>query len=227
MKYLLILAFIATLSCNNERVLKLPNIQKAPITKVLDHSSVYIFYDETQKDSTLFNRNNLISTTNWVIHIDKRVKLKQALPHLMYLQEKREKKTVHTNKSAKNYFTCNDLNMNNLGFLDFTDISYTQGHSKEPFKKEKTKKRTQKSLHVKYNNTSIVEIIDEKPKELEKQAFESYLKSINKPLKIYLNFNCNLSFQDYISIKSYYNQLNLKNLILSKKEFIYSPIKNQ
>ncbi len=120
--YFLVITII--LSCNNERVLQLPEIENAKITEVLDVSPAYIFYDKTQPDSTLFNRKNLIGTTNWLVNVDKRLTLKQAIPHIQYLQNKRKKESIHKNENAKNYFTCNDTSIKNLGFIEFTDVNY-------------------------------------------------------------------------------------------------------
>ncbi len=112
-------------SCNNERVIQLPEIENAKITEVLDVSPAYIFYDETQPDSTLFNRKNLIGTTNWLVNVDKRLTLRQAIPHIQYLQDRRKKASMHKNEAAKNYFTCNDTSINNLGFVEFTNVNYS------------------------------------------------------------------------------------------------------
>ena len=54
MRIIYLLIFLCCLSCNNERVLLLPEIENAKTTEVLDVSPGYIFYDETQPDSTLF-----------------------------------------------------------------------------------------------------------------------------------------------------------------------------
>ncbi len=40
--------------------MQLPEIENAAITEVLDVSPAYIFYDESQPDSTLLNRKNLM-----------------------------------------------------------------------------------------------------------------------------------------------------------------------
>lgn len=74
-RWLVLLIGLVVLSCNNERVLQLPEVENAEITEVLDISPAYIFYDETQPDSTLFNRKNLIGTTNWLVNVDKRLTL--------------------------------------------------------------------------------------------------------------------------------------------------------
>ena len=85
-KIAFLLLFLLILNCNNERVLQLPETEHSDITELLDMSPAYIFYDETQQDSTLFNRKNLIGTTNWAVNVDKRLTLRQAIPHIQYLQ---------------------------------------------------------------------------------------------------------------------------------------------
>lgn len=124
MKYIiLILVLPCFISCNNKRELQLPEIEKANITEIQDVSAAYLFYDETQPDSVLLNRKNLISTTNWLVNVDRRLRLRQAIPHIKFLQSKK-KSSSHKNENAKNYLTCHDLSKNNLGFLEFTDVVY-------------------------------------------------------------------------------------------------------
>ncbi len=98
--YLLIL-FLATFSSCNKKIVLLPEIQTASITEIIDVSPAYLFYDETQPDSVELNRKNLISTTNWLVNVDKRLTLKQAIPHIKFLQEKKRNSKMHKNESAK------------------------------------------------------------------------------------------------------------------------------
>ena len=104
MNRILLLLLIFTFSCA-ERELQLPVTTTNEITEVLDVSPIYMFYDVETGEAD-FNRNNMISTTNWLVNIDKRLTLKQILPHLQYLQEKRRGDGIHKNENAKNYFTC-------------------------------------------------------------------------------------------------------------------------
>ena len=129
MRYIFLLIILCCFSCNNERVLHLPEIENTKITEVLDISPAYIFYDETQPDSTLLNRKNLIITTNWLVNVDKRLTLRQAIPHIKFLQDKKRNAKMHKNEDAKNYFTCNDMSIGNLGFLEFTDVNYAKKDS--------------------------------------------------------------------------------------------------
>ena len=89
MKYfILLITVFFVFSCGNKKILYLPEINYCEISKIQDVSHAYLFYDEIQKDSVELNRKNLISTTNWLINVDKRLTLKQAIPHLKFLQEK-------------------------------------------------------------------------------------------------------------------------------------------
>ncbi len=97
MRYIYLLIVLLCLSCNTERVLQLPEIENAEVTEVLDVSPAYIFYDETQADSTLLNRKNIITTTNWLVNVDKRLTLRQAIPYIKLLQEKKRNAGLHKN----------------------------------------------------------------------------------------------------------------------------------
>ena len=121
--YILLITTIFIFSCGKEKVLLLPEIDHSEISEIKDVSHAYLFYDDTKIDNTELNRKNLISTTNWLINIDKRLTLKQAIPHIKYLQEKKANSS-HKNENAKNYFTCNDISRKNLGFIEFTDVVY-------------------------------------------------------------------------------------------------------
>ena len=55
MRYFLLLLILCCLSCGNERVLELSEIENIKIIEVLDVSPAYIFYNRTQPDSTLLN----------------------------------------------------------------------------------------------------------------------------------------------------------------------------
>ena len=158
MRNIYMLIILCCLSCNNERVLQLPEIENAEITEILDVSPAYIFYDETQPDSTLLNRKNLISTTNWLVNVDKRLTLKQAIPHIIFLQDKKRNAEVHKNENAKNYFTCNDTSISNLGFLEFTDIYYAKKDSSNYWAgKDHLWKKNHLEIHFIDNTNAFIE----------------------------------------------------------------------
>jgi len=204
------------LSCNNERVLQLAEIENAKISEVLDVSPAYIFYDESQPDSTLLNRKNLISTTNWLINVDKRLSLRQAIPHIKFLQDKKRNAQMHKNENAKNYFTCNDTSLGNLGFMEFTD-TYYMNYDRASKSIEDSCFMTIESL----NDISFSTSLDpNKTLSLDniEQSLETIIQECGKDEKIFLVINPNLSFQNYITLKNVLRPLENR---ISNNEFIY------
>ena len=117
MKKLLIVYILCIYSCV-DKTLELPVSSNNDITTIVDVSPIYVFYNDHKKSDVL-NRNNMISSTNWLVNIDKRLTIKQLFPHLKFLQEKRHSTGMHSNKNAKNYFTCFNEQTNNLSFIEF------------------------------------------------------------------------------------------------------------
>ena len=219
MKYfILLITMFFVFSCGNKKVLHLPEIDYSEISDITDVSHAYLFYDETQKDSVELNRKNLISSTNWLINVDKRLKLKQAIPHLKFLQEKKQNSS-HKNKEAKNYFTCNDTSRQNLGFIEFTDIVYfndASGYDGELNSDDAS------MLVFNLNDIRII-TSENKVFQADKSSLiktVTNLFNLNKGL-IYLEFKDSLTFQEYISIKSIIEKLDSENITISNNEFIY------
>ncbi|MBT8244367.1 MAG: hypothetical protein HKP48_04190 [Winogradskyella sp.] len=229
MRYLYILLLIVLCSCNNQRELQLPEIKDAKFTEVLDVSPAYIFYDETQLDSTLFNRKNLISTTNWLVNVDKRLTLKQVIPHIQYLQNKRQKASMHKNENAKNYFTCNDTSIKNLGFLEFTNVNYVTDIDNYENNDSSIKddfsfisigchRGNAISLDVIYKDKESIN----KTISLDSLLFDDDFKMNTKNnFSINLLFDYKLSFQEYIKFKQIISNLTKDKSKINNDEFFF------
>ena len=235
MRESIILVFITFLcfSCGKEKVILLPEIDHSEITELQDVSAAYLFYDETKPDSVELNRKNLISTTNWLINVDKRLTLKQVIPHIKFLQEKKANSS-HKNKDSKNYFTCNDTSRKNLGFNEFTDTKYivinaekNSRHMRPPMSKEEAEK------HSSSHKFSFLPITINKDKNIilgdEFITLNQFPKKLDIFLKKYNNigfnleyyFDKNLKFQDYISIKNKLKVLQSNLITFDINEYIY------
>ena len=251
MRFIYLLIILSCFSCNNERVLQLPEIENAEVTEVLDVSPGYIFYDETQPDSTLLNRKNLIITTNWLVNVDKRLTLRQAIPHIKFLQDKKRNAEMHKNEEAKNYFTCNDTSIGNLGFVEFTDVEFITTNEIIDLQTEikiidTSYKRNEldstklvnslsgiyyRNIDLKFgfknNNYIIYDDYKISNAEVAKPLFFDYLnyrietELLANAFKIKLHFSSSISFQEYIWIKSNLLKLNSKMVIIEHEEFIY------
>jgi hypothetical protein len=229
MRYILLLCLsVLIFSCGKDKVLQLPEISHSDISEINDVSAAYLFYDETKKDSVELNRKNLISTTNWLINVDKRLTLKQAIPKIKFIQEKKQE-SEHKNDHAKNYFTCHDTNRKNLGFIEFTDVVYHDEDAGEYFSKiSDIPKGTRFSIT--YYSSEKIEVTGFIEELITITTNESNLTKTlsglfnpeNIQFEIILNFNQTITFQDYITFKSILSQLDLNNVIISNHEFIFN-----
>lgn len=223
----LLLVSIVFISCGKDKIIQLPEINHSEISEINDVSAAYLFYDETQPDSLELNRKNLISTTNWLVNVDNRLTLKQAIPKIKFLQDKKRNAEMHKNENAKNYFTCNDLSRKNLGFIEFTDLIY---HN-EPFNSY-----VAKNSKLDFSNKMKIDFISSEEIYIESPLFDissvvstksnvlKHIKllsaNISDSVEIILCFKSNLSFQDYITFKSMLLTSDLKNVTISNQEFI-------
>jgi len=224
-RIVLILLTAFSFSCA-ERELQLPVTTANDIKEIFDVSPIYIFYDEAT-DSVDFNRKNMISTTNWLVNIDKRLTLKQILPHLQYLQEKRRGDGMHKNENAKNYFTCFNEDTKNLSFIEFTNIEYNESSSIDYVSKISDANIPKTIIAIEVKSTDDITIVNPSSENnTSKSNISSLLSDIkqlnNEDYLIYLNFGLSLNFQDYIAIKSKLLEIDFDSIHISEKEFIHN-----
>lgn len=218
-KLLFALCLLVLCACGKKKAVLLPEIQNAKITEIKDVSPAYLFYDETKPDSLDLNRANLIISTNWLVNVDKRLTLKQVIPAIKKLQDKK-RNSSHKNENARNYYTCNDTSIKNLGFIDFTDVVYRGGDEDVELE----------------NDYDIYHLIVDKEKQIQivdsnKKIIETDFKNVTEVLQdlsekeelqnmLTLSFIKNISFQDYITIKALLLSAEIDNLKISNSEFI-------
>ncbi|MCL6294502.1 hypothetical protein [Jejuia spongiicola] len=227
MKYIFYLIILSVFfSCGKEKTILLPEINHSNISEIKDVSPAYLFYDETKTDSVELNRKNLISTTNWLVNVDKRLTLKQAIPHIKFLQEKK-KNSSHKNENAKNYFTCNDTSKKSLGFIEFTDVIFHEESSEEYISKISDLKYSENIKPISINLKGEISILNSNSKPfIIKSTKETILNDLKKLDSgkniIFLNFNEGLFFQDYITYKSLLLKADLQYATLSNQEFLHN-----
>ena len=220
------LIFILFCTCGKDKTVQLPEIKQANVSKINDVSAAYLFYDTSQPDSVSLNRNNLISTTNWLINVDKRLRLGQAIPKIMFLQNKKRNAKMHKNKNAKNFYTCNDLNKHTLGFVDFTNVVYHMGAFANQNNTPKNdqvitiKVQSLKSITVSFTINNSILSHTSNLTQLLAHVNTNIIKDGNAT--IVMEFNKNLSFQDYITIKQLLLKPKLKNVNIAIDEFVFN-----
>ncbi|MDN3664199.1 hypothetical protein ACFFU1_16905 [Algibacter miyuki] len=221
---LLILLFL--FSCGNEKVLQLPEINHSEISEINDVSVAYLFYDETQPDSLELNRKNIINTTNWLINVDKRLKLKQVIPKISFLQKKKVS-AGHQKEGVKNYFTCHDTSTKSPGFIEFTDITYHQNSVSEYLETASTSEKIKHAIQVNINEsqeiTIINSVLNSPTINTSKNNLITDLNRVDiKNGQIYLSFHENLLFQEYITYKMLFDKVGFDKTTISQEEFIFN-----
>ncbi|UAB74507.1 hypothetical protein [Mesoflavibacter sp. SCSIO 43206] len=202
-------------SCGNEKVIQLPEVQHAKITEILDVSPAYIFYNETQPDSVELNRKNLIISTNWLFNVDKRLTLEQAIPKIKFLQDKKRNAKMHKNEAAKNYYTCNDTSIKNLGFIEFTDVNYVENTNTKNNSIITINSLNDIAIH--HNDVKLSEVdIDDLIIQLEKNFNKNEENTV-----LTLHLNKQLKFQDYITVKNKLQNLNFETIVIDNNEYIF------
>ncbi|TRX28963.1 hypothetical protein FNW25_04205 [Flavobacterium franklandianum] len=209
MKYCSLIALLFLFSCGNKEDILLPKSDVTIVSDVVDHSPIYIFFRAKGKDTLAeVNRKNSIISTNWILNIDKRLPLRLVIPEVMKLQEKKRNEVAHKNELAENYYSYADSIGKNMGFLPFTKVYYTIGEPAGGYMIIRFKKR---------NDLVLVD-----GKEIQKKELVSYVYSIAHVVqpRIFLVFDKNMSYEEYIQTKILVRKLDSFNNNVPE-EFIY------
>lgn len=226
MKYLMLPLVFLIFSCNNEKAILLPEIINADVTEVLDVSPIYIFYDETKTDSLELNRANMITSTNWLVNVDKRLTLGQIIPKIMILQDKKRNAEIHKSENSKNFYTCNDTGIKNLGFLEFTNVIYKTNNVLPNISPDYENSREQRII-IDFKSIGDIKLVSVfKDSIIKKTSLPNLKEAIeelphNASYEFFLNINDQLNFQDYITFKSTLSKVNSSQVTINENEFIY------
>lgn len=230
-KIILITIFLATLmACETQKSVELPKADHTEITTMENYSPVYFFYNTAEKDSLELNRKNLISSTNWVFHIDKKFSLKQMIPTLKMLQQKKID-AVHKDSFTKNYLTIHNTSIENLGFIDFQDTEYVFDSDFSKFYIDSHPEKFEHFFPISVNFKSKDSItIDGTPTTLKEmnsfiKEFADFSTTQENTALVFLNFESHLSYQDYITFLTHVQTVASKNINISPKQFIYTESK--
>ena len=209
MKYFTLIIAFFLFSCATKEDVLLPKSNTSIVKDVQDLSPIYIFFKTEGKDTIAYvNRKNSIISTNWIFNIDKRLPLRLVIPEVMKLQEKKRAEKAHKNEKAENYYSYADSVGKNLAFLPFTKVYYAM------------EKPTNGDLVITFKKGSnIVLVNNEETKKEETLEHIARIAFFVKP-KVYLLFDKNMSYQEYIENKIEFRKLDSYNDEIPK-EFIF------
>ena len=226
MRQLVFLLIVISFSCGKEKSIQLPEITHSTIHEVSNVSSAYIFYNENEKDSVELNRNQLVASTTWLLNVDKRLTLRQAIPSIVLMQE--EKKNERSDEKSKNLYSCNDVSNKKLAYQDFSEVVYHNGidenivENQGLYDTEIDETNHILSILFKENDSITINSAHSTKNEFIEKL--KYMDSIQDKIMgvVYLKFNENLTFQEYITYKSMLSRLKLKHAIISNDEYIFN-----
>ncbi len=202
MKIIVVLVFLFLLSsCQNKEVL-LSQANETVLADVKDHLSIYFFFKTEEKDTLIdVNRNNSISSTNWLFNIDKRLPLRKVILEIKKLQ---------INKRAENYFAYSDTVKKATAFLPFTKVKY---------------KLEKPDIGVNYFYLDRNDLVHFKDEVFSKNELQGFINNlfIEHKSEIVFSYDKGMSFGKYIQYKFFVKHLIAPKgiTINSKKEYIY------
>lgn len=224
----LILAALLLISCTNKEI-KLPRIGMAGIQEIQNYSEVWMFYNESSLDNPLdLNKNNTISTTHWLFNIDKRIPMQHIIPELEALKFKHAN-SMHSEKGMLNYLSYSDTLSNKLSYVSFDGITFKTDSVQSKFYIKENSKDYENfnnlNITINPNNTWINdakmedgELTTTLPEFIEFSAED-------RQTMLHLNFNQDITYQDYMSFKAYFNSLIQPAIKINPIEFIFNPAK--
>ncbi|MBT8317539.1 MAG: membrane lipoprotein lipid attachment site-containing protein [Lutibacter sp.] len=224
----LILAVLLITSCSKQQI-KIPMVAEPGIQEIQNHSQVWMFLDIKNNDTIAdVNRKNTISTTHWIYNIDKHLRLNAIIPSVVKLQYK-HKNSFHSEEGMHDYYSYSDTTSKKLSFLEFDAVIYkTDSTLSKSYIKENSE------TYKKYNNINVTFnpnntwINDAK---MENGEFKTTLlefidfSSEGNQTMLHLNFNDQLSYQDYLFYKTMLHNFNNPAILINPIEFIFDQDK--
>ncbi len=224
MKILYTLILVVLFASCSKQEIKLPLIAEKGQEEILNHSQIWMFFEEKEGDTVLvINKNNLIKSTNWIFNIDKHFTLKQIFPDLEKYKVKHFKEGMHKSKdSIGNYFSYANSIDKKLSFLNFTNTKYQKT-------KEKFEDLVQSNIDSSFFQVPILvsrNSIQIQEKKVLEAEFKSELQLIldkssrKRKAKITLFFKEDISYDTYLIFKTHTNSFEKIGVTINPVEYI-------
>lgn len=194
-------------SCQDKEIV-LPQANETVVADVKDHSPIYFFFKTDEKDTLIdVNRNNSISSTNWIFNIDKRLPLRKVILEIKKLQAKKDG-SIHKSEISENYFSYTDTVKKTMAFSPFTKVKY---------------KLEKPDFNVVYFYLDRNDLVHFKDEVFSKNELQTFLDKKNLPASIVFAYDRGMSFGKYIQYQFFVKHLIApKGVTINiKKEYIY------
>ena len=232
MKFLhlsILLVFFA--SCNKQDV-KIPVNDNPGIHEVWDNSRIYIL-TKVKNGDTLpdLQIGQTMSTTQWLVAVDRRLRLKKLIAPIEKILKKRHKKSIHSKEGTHAYFTYLDSTQHKISFIDFDSIQIMPDYfqAKSYFEKyHKTDSTFNKFfLTIKPNSIALNDsIVFKLPvnKNMLRDSLWNYIgkQTGEKTNRLYINFDSSMYFDKFLDYYTFLKNNPIPKGKLSEKIFIFT-----
>ena len=232
MKFLYIFLFsFIFISCRKKQEIKLPLNDNPGIHEVWNNSRIYILMKKSGNDTLAdLKLGQTISSTHWLVAVDRRLKLKSLISSINKILKKRHKKSIHSDGNKKAYFTYMDTLQKKVSFVDFDSIEIMPGifNSPEYFKKYYKTEPEVNKIHIKVFPHAVV--IDDSLKLREpvdkKVLLNTYLRHLvrvtnEKKNRVYLNFDKKDNFDQFLNYYTFFKNNPPPKGEISRRIFIF------
>jgi len=218
LRLLLPICFLLLANCDKKEVL-LPVIPVDGIDQIENHSSLWVFYKISGPDTlAVLNKNNKLINTNWIFNVDRRLRMKDVIPHLQAMQENRNKDSMHKKEGMKNFFSYADSKNNRLSLVDFPQLEFVpipESMVKGPVASDSICVIDITILDEKFQVDDTSFPFDQVDQITEKlSACDSTRQGF-----VRLKYSANLTFQNYLAARAH---LASENLPVDQKELIHN-----
>ncbi|MCK0131530.1 hypothetical protein MWU59_08440 [Flavobacteriaceae bacterium F08102] len=195
----LMLISVFTWSCTKEEV-KLPINGISGIQEpIYDNTQIWMFYKMKDGKPTLtLNKNNKISTTNWVFNIDRRLPMRLVAPSLEKVVNGRKITDDDKDKPIVfNYFSYADTLRKKISTVKFNRITYRTVTEFPLIEKANDSLNEPVQIMLKESGLTVHNNV------ITPEELAQYLATKTAPeLAIQLYLDGNISYGDYLAVKA-------------------------
>jgi len=195
----IVLISLLAWSCAKEEV-KLPINGIAGIQEpIYDNTQIWMFYEMNQDTVALtLNKNNKISSTNWVFNIDRRLPMRLVAPKVQAVVEGRKAVDEKTDKpSVFNYFSYVDTLSQKMSTIKFNRIQYRMVSEFPAVNTAVDSLNQPLQIILKESGLTVNNAV------MTPEALTTYLATKSTPNRaVHVYMDGNLSYGDYIELKA-------------------------
>lgn len=211
MKILYSALILAALTSCTEKKVYVPQSDVSLVTNLVDYSTISMLYEPVADSVTIDVKDNgIITKTNWLYQIDKRLPLRLIIPQVQRLQARKIKKSKE--ELMPSYYAYMDTLAKAVAYMPINKIEYA----------DTNKVLTPDNNFLKLNITSKGEfLVNNKTINLQdlNQSIETNYP--NEVVSLYLQFDKNISFENYMQTKLQLAKITLPNVRLAATEGVY------